>query len=182
MGLSASPKPAPASGQLIPVEIGEEGFRRGGPIGVPVGELLNQTNGQALPHLRGQGRSPLGEFPEQAEFFVTQLRNSRVRKRSLRSPRRPGRDFGRPIADDHGAGYQISEPFASGMKGHQESADQVGWGKKIGGPKQVANRRGAEGDGVPGIAYHADAESPLARSLAVSQPFEKGVVTPSEAK
>ena len=49
-----SAETATAAGQLIALEVGQEGFRRRGPIGIAIGEALDETGSEALPNLLSQ--------------------------------------------------------------------------------------------------------------------------------
>ena len=62
--------------------------------------------------------------------------------RGYRPARAPARSVG-PVPAHDRAGDQVPQPLAPGMKGDEQQADQVGRGKKVGDPEQVAGGGGA---------------------------------------
>jgi hypothetical protein len=152
-------------------------------IALPRGRGVGrQSRSQSAGKTSARGRLELrlasGELREQTELFVVELRNRGCfvgsGARSARVGRR--RRFVRPIPRDDRARHQIPQALATGMKGDQQQADEVGRRERVGEPQQIAGGRGAEAHGVARVHHDADACDPLARCLPATKPFEQDEV------
>ena len=157
---------------------GEEQGGIRGPHGVPGREAIDQPGGQSLPDRRGQARNPLHVLPQHAELPVVEFgRAEQVGRRRVEC-RRGGGMLDRPIPDHHGAGHEVTEALAARVHGDRDRADQVRRGEEIGDTEEVPGGGGGEGQGVPAVAHHPDAQAPLAGSLSLAEPLEKREVAP----